>query len=186
MNMVRKLLCVWRARGPCGGLDGLVGGGSSTYMWTKIPPILGERAHHRRTPKPPPGPPSRTGLDTGCDLSRGTTPQHSLSGLVLSSRHTGGFFLRVSAGGLDVVRKEAWPWCRTILGVRLCWELGEPKGPKGNTKTTASHPQRQLSAPHPPFTVASATPCRPRAALAAGRGPVALAKTGVSSLQVRI
>ena len=25
---------------------------------------------------------------------------------------------------------EAWPLYRTISGVRLCWELEEPKGPK--------------------------------------------------------
>ena len=31
----------------------------------------------------------------------------------------------------DVIRKEAWPFYRTIPGVRLCWELEEPKGPKG-------------------------------------------------------
>ena len=35
------------------------------------------------------------------------------------------------AGGLDVIRKEAWPFYRTSSGVRLCWELEEPKGPKG-------------------------------------------------------
>ena len=29
-------------------------------------------------------------------------------------------------------RKEAWPFYRTISGVHLCWELGEPKGPKGS------------------------------------------------------
>ena len=34
-------------------------------------------------------------------------------------------------GGLDVIRKEAWPFYRTSSGVRLCWELEEPKGPKG-------------------------------------------------------
>ncbi|KAJ1495674.1 hypothetical protein T484DRAFT_1875478 [Baffinella frigidus] len=34
-------------------------------------------------------------------------------------------------GGPDVIRKEAWPFYRTISGVRLCWELEEPKGPKG-------------------------------------------------------
>ena len=33
--------------------------------------------------------------------------------------------------GLDVIRKEAWPFYRTIFGVRLCWELEEPQGPKG-------------------------------------------------------
>ena len=31
-------------------------------------------------------------------------------------------------GGLDMIRKEAWPFYITISGVRLCWEL-EPKGP---------------------------------------------------------
>ena len=35
------------------------------------------------------------------------------------------------AGGLDVIRKEAWSFYRTISGVRLCWELEEPGGPKG-------------------------------------------------------
>ena len=30
-----------------------------------------------------------------------------------------------------LIRKEAWPFYRTILGVRLRWELEEPKGPKG-------------------------------------------------------
>ena len=35
-----------------------------------------------------------------------------------------------STGGPDVIRKEAWPCYRTISGVRLCWELEEPKGTK--------------------------------------------------------
>ena len=29
-----------------------------------------------------------------------------------------------------MIRKEAWLSCRTSSGVRLCWELEEPKGPK--------------------------------------------------------
>jgi hypothetical protein len=37
----------------------------------------------------------------------------------------------VQGGGLDVIRKEAWPFYRTSPGVRLCWELEEPKGPEG-------------------------------------------------------
>ena len=47
-------------------------------------------------------------------------------------------------GGLDVIRKEAWSFYRTISGVRLCWELEEPEGPKGiqgylaHTKTPTS------------------------------------------------
>ncbi|KAJ1465568.1 hypothetical protein T484DRAFT_1922600, partial [Baffinella frigidus] len=37
---------------------------------------------------------------------------------------------RAGTGGLDVIRKEARPLYRTSSGVRLCWELEEPKGPK--------------------------------------------------------
>ena len=33
--------------------------------------------------------------------------------------------------GLDVIRKEAWSFYRTISGVRVCWEPEEPKGPEG-------------------------------------------------------
>ena len=32
---------------------------------------------------------------------------------------------------VDVIQKEAWPFYRTISGVRLYWVLEEPKGPKG-------------------------------------------------------
>jgi len=32
--------------------------------------------------------------------------------------------------GLDVIRKEACPFYRLFSGVRLCWELEDPKGPK--------------------------------------------------------
>ena len=41
-------------------------------------------------------------------------------------------------GGPDVIRKEAWSFYRTSSGVRLCWELGDPKGPTGsNRRSTA-------------------------------------------------
>ena len=40
--------------------------------------------------------------------------------------------------GLDVNRKEAWRFYRTCSGVRLCWELEEPKGPKGVPTDTES------------------------------------------------
>ena len=30
-----------------------------------------------------------------------------------------------------MIRQEAWPFYRTSSGVRLGWELEEPKGPKG-------------------------------------------------------
>ena len=36
----------------------------------------------------------------------------------------------VCTGGLDVIRKEAWSFYRTISGVRLRWDLEEPEGPK--------------------------------------------------------
>jgi len=39
--------------------------------------------------------------------------------------------LCIYIGGLDVIRKDAWPFYRTISGVRLYWVLEEPKGPKG-------------------------------------------------------
>jgi len=34
----------------------------------------------------------------------------------------------------DVIRKEAWSFYRKISGVSLCWELEEPKGPKGGVE----------------------------------------------------
>ena len=41
-----------------------------------------------------------------------------------------------------MIRKEAWSFYRTISGVRLCWELKEPKGPKkgqrGSKHTTVT------------------------------------------------
>ena len=37
-------------------------------------------------------------------------------------------------GGPDVIRKEAWPFDRTISGVRLWWELEEPEGLPGRTR----------------------------------------------------
>ena len=37
-----------------------------------------------------------------------------------------------STGGPDVIRKEAWRFYRTSSGVRLCWELKEPKGPQAS------------------------------------------------------
>ena len=46
--------------------------------------------------------------------------------------------VRVAPGGPDVIRKEAWPFYRTISGVRLCWELEEPKGPEGGASRAKS------------------------------------------------
>ena len=46
-----------------------------------------------------------------------------------------------------MIRKEAWPFYRTISGVRLCWELEEPKGPKGvlSVPTCRSSPLTQTA-----------------------------------------
>ena len=41
------------------------------------------------------------------------------------------------AGGPNVIRKEAWAFYRTILSVRLCWELEEPKGTQGQNPHVA-------------------------------------------------
>ena len=39
-------------------------------------------------------------------------------------------------GGPGVIQKEAWPFYKTIPGVRVCWELEEPEGPKGSGQDT--------------------------------------------------
>ena len=36
-----------------------------------------------------------------------------------------------SSRWVNVIRKEAWLFCRSSSGVRLCWELEEPSGEKG-------------------------------------------------------
>ena len=38
---------------------------------------------------------------------------------------------------VDVIRQEAWLFCRTSSGVRLCWELEEPEEPKGKRREKA-------------------------------------------------
>ena len=45
------------------------------------------------------------------------------------------------AGGAHVIRKESWSFFRTIFGVRLCWELEEPKGPNGRGWAGAARPE---------------------------------------------
>ena len=86
-------------------------------------------------------------------------------------------------GGLDVIRKEAWPFYRTISGVRLCWELEEPKGPKGLGRDsrmlegaltwTLSNGEAEISnPPAPPGELLSkgvATPLHPCSDADAGR-----------------
>ena len=48
-----------------------------------------------------------------------------------------------------MIRKKAWPFYRAISGVRLCWELEEPKGPEGASRPTecfgVSHKQVECS-----------------------------------------
>ena len=53
-------------------------------------------------------------------------------------------------GGIHVTRgagfrKEAWPFYRTISGVRLCWGIEEPKGPEGPQGVNA--PRTCVNAP---------------------------------------
>ena len=48
--------------------------------------------------------------------------------------------------GLNVIRKEAWLFCRISSGVRLCWELEKPEGPKGPRRTRRSGSKNAFSA----------------------------------------
>ena len=51
-------------------------------------------------------------------VKRGCNPILELRNQISGTRH------------LNVIQKEAWLFCRTSSGDRLCWELEEPKGPK--------------------------------------------------------
>ena len=51
----------------------------------------------------------------------------------------GGVLFLMSEVPLDVIRKEAWPFYRTISGVRLYSVLEEPKGPKGPVSGEQAH-----------------------------------------------
>ena len=63
---------------------------------------------------------------------RSTCHPHDRSGApTLACVKSGARSATRGTGGLDVIRKKAWPFYRTISGVRLCWELEEAKGPKG-------------------------------------------------------
>ena len=59
-----------------------------------------------------------------------STEQFPVSAYVGSSKNLKDLKLAaiLCTGGPDVIRKEAWPFYRTISGVRLRWELAEPKG----------------------------------------------------------
>ena len=68
-------------------------------------------------------------------MTSALAPRRALPETVLNSHPFENTLLAGSAailctGGLDVIRKEAWFFYRTIFGVRLCWELEEPKRPK--------------------------------------------------------
>jgi len=67
-------------------------------------------------------------------------------------------------GGADVVRKEAWPFYRTISGVRLSWELEEPKGPKGHPCPSNPLPNRfRTNMAHIRQSRPDSSPCGPNA-----------------------
>jgi hypothetical protein len=126
----------------------------------QIPPILDDRPHQRCTPEScPMRPPSRTGLDIGRVMRRGTTSQHSPRGLVRFSRHKRGTFLSVSE-------------------IRKTQPLATPAPAQ-----RAPHILRRRPRCYP---MASAALSRPRAALATVPGPVTLAKTGLSDFEDRI
>jgi len=62
---------------------------------------------------------------------RGSHPRSSLLGPIhtrLRITLLAGSAAILCTGGPDTIRKNAWPFCRTISGVRICWELEEPKG----------------------------------------------------------
>ena len=70
-----------------------------------------------------------------CDMShRPNNPQESSSATLARLQAAGAHAGAVCTGGLDVIRKEAWPFYRTISGVRLHWVLEEPKGPKAKRR----------------------------------------------------
>ena len=48
-----------------------------------------------------------------------------------------------------MIRKEAWPFYRTSSGVRLCWELEEPKGPKKEGAEAGDLPRNRLTCTGP-------------------------------------
>ena len=82
-----------------------------------------------------------------------------------------------SVRGLDVVRKEAWSFYRTISDVRLCWELEEPHRP--HSLPFISFPFVPASLASGPSAVAcGACPCDPRPAAPA------CASTGYEPLRV--
>ena len=98
--------------------------------------VQGYLAHNKKQP-PPQGPPQgprnipTAGSQEGAvSYERGTLVCIGYRGSVNATGHR--FLPRSSApGGLNVIQKEAWLFCRTSSGVRLCWELKEAKGPKG-------------------------------------------------------
>ena len=44
-----------------------------------------------------------------------------------------------------MIRKEVWSLYRTSSGVRLCWELEEPKGPEGRARDAGLLPGRRMA-----------------------------------------
>jgi len=69
----------------------------------------------------------------------------------------------VRAGGPDVIRKEAWSFYRTSSGVRLCWELEEPKGPKGDRPPCAACACQKFPPPALSSVCDGVSPSRSRA-----------------------
>ena len=73
-------------------------------------------------------------LKTVARAGRGGLVQDLILTNSASREHLTGSAAILCTGGLDVIRKEAWSFYRTISGVCLCCQLEEPEGPKGSTR----------------------------------------------------
>ena len=91
---------------------------------------------------------ARTGLrvvHSGRSTCRARSGQDHAVRLCREQRALAGSSAILCTGGPDVIQKEAWSFYKTSSGVRLCWELEEPKGPNGAGDANASHRPQDLS-----------------------------------------
>ena len=86
----------------------------------------------------------------------------------------------------DVIRKEAWSFDRAISGVRLCWELEEPEGPKALANPCRLALRRRATTPmgsRPPSLSPSAktAPFALKRCLSTDDAPVTFQRTASST-----
>ena len=105
--------------------------GSNKDLLLPTPLVQGYLAH-KKTPPPPYDPTVTLCLgQSGVPRGVGEVPLHAGLCPHNSACNEPGLSAGVvRTGGADVVRKEAWLFYGTSSGVRLCWELEEPKVPK--------------------------------------------------------